>query len=1053
MRAIEQPRVRSNPVDGIGPLRRRSADDDWQVRRTAVRRSLAAAIAALVDALVSALRDGHRDFSVLSSALQLLTDDRRRLTAALVDLLRHPDADLRIQAALALGTQAGPEAAAALLAALDDPDANVRFHAIEALGQARARRGRGAAGGDRRVARLLPGLSARSTRWRGSTIPRSRRASCRCCADDAGRRSRGRGAGTDRRRRRRRPLRGGARSPGASASSIVDALAAIHRRYGEMLRRRRADRGSRPRSASRPPARNALIDAAGAAPRARRCGNSWSCSAGCAAPAVERALTRMLGTPGGAPRADRGDRPLRRADGRSCLIEQLGPATTLETRRAAVAALGRIGDARAVPALIALLDEDDRELLVPVAGALARLGDGRAFEPPAASARRRQVAVRHGGDRRAQLRSAIPDMAARMQTLHRRSPIRSCASRRSRSPATSATRAAPTALPRTVPRRRRRRCAPLRLEHVAFLDDDRVLPVLVDGARATIRPRVERRRRRRSAHVDAPDAIAALRRAVQRSGSWVRYFSASSLGRQADASALPLLETLRANDELEHVRIAAVDAIGGARRRARGRRAACRCRGVGGPMWRTRAVHGPLGAVSAASALEPLRRALSGDLTPRAAPSRPRRWRAGAGEPAVALPAVDGGGGQRSRRGARGAIAGLRRIGSLRDARRRPRRSPRSPAVAGDPARRADAIAALSRRDRRRDPCGRRVSVRRRSACAPRRRRGAGPAVASDGLRVRQERASTTATPRCGRPRSTVRRRPRHCEAWRGRLRDLAATDPSRPPCARAAEALRRAGEAGQAAATTRHDVFSPRALWAFQPTGLPRAARAHSRADRAVLRRTVAAISWRSGWRRSSWSAGSDRSWICYYLLQYDDAGRGRVAAGARRAVGAGNLLLARDRSDSRDRLPRRAGAGARGRAAPIRIWSAPCATRRGAADDRDGAERGGLVRSRRRSRSTPATAARRRSPRRGPGATGSARCAALPAGAAGEVLRRRRRHVHARAELAQRITSWSVVNLMRPTDGRPVRAQPDRASAGTRSSISRRRRSSRSSAQLRAR
>src|ERR1700704_894323 len=109
------------------------ADEDWQVRRAAVDALAGRRDPALVDALVSALREGHRNFSVLSSALQLLTMTGVDLTASLIDLLRHPDADLRIQAALALGTQTGPEAVNALLGALDDEDPNVRFHAIEAL--------------------------------------------------------------------------------------------------------------------------------------------------------------------------------------------------------------------------------------------------------------------------------------------------------------------------------------------------------------------------------------------------------------------------------------------------------------------------------------------------------------------------------------------------------------------------------------------------------------------------------------------------------------------------------------------------------------------------------------------------------------------------------------------------------------------------------------------------------------------------------------------------------------------------------------------------------
>ena len=62
------------------------------------------------------------------------------------------------------------------------------------------------------------------------------------------------------------------------------------------------------------------------------------------------------------------------------LVEQLGE-DDIDTSKSAAVALGRIGDRRAVPALCALLDEEHRQLWMPVTTALARLGDGRAFEP------------------------------------------------------------------------------------------------------------------------------------------------------------------------------------------------------------------------------------------------------------------------------------------------------------------------------------------------------------------------------------------------------------------------------------------------------------------------------------------------------------------------------------------------------------------------------------------------------------------------------------------------------------------------------------------------
>ena len=161
---------------------------------------------------------------------------------------------------------------------------------------------------------------------------------------------------------------------GAAVANIVDALAAIERRYearftaGTHIQ----DLARRAMSAA---AAQRIIDAvprvSGASLRSLVTVLGWLRGA-----AVERALTRLLGTAEthhesieavvrfGPAMVDR-------------LIEQLREED-LETRRAAVVALGRIGDRRAVPALVALLD-DDPELRVATATALAHLGDPLAF--------------------------------------------------------------------------------------------------------------------------------------------------------------------------------------------------------------------------------------------------------------------------------------------------------------------------------------------------------------------------------------------------------------------------------------------------------------------------------------------------------------------------------------------------------------------------------------------------------------------------------------------------------------------------------------------------
>jgi HEAT repeat protein len=360
------------------------------------------------------------------------------VTTALADLLRHPDADLRIQAALALGTQAHPEAAEALLAALDDPDANVRFHAIDALGKiapaaAVERLAAIAESGDFFLA--FPALDALARINDASVAPRI----VPLLRDELVGDQAAEALGHIGDEEAVAPLVAALDRPDASPASIVDALAAIHRRYGERFGGGAQIEDVVRRSVSAAAAQR-LIDAA-----ARASGPSlknfvvvlgWLRGA-----AVEGALTHMLGTPAvqhelveaivrfGAPMVD-------------VLVEQLG-RDDLDTRRAAVAALGHIGDTRAG----AGLDRAARRGRPRApragrgrAGAARRRACVRAARP---SARRRRARRPPWRDRRAQF-----DRPSRHGGAHAgrssATPIRSSASRRSRSPAISATPPAPT---------------------------------------------------------------------------------------------------------------------------------------------------------------------------------------------------------------------------------------------------------------------------------------------------------------------------------------------------------------------------------------------------------------------------------------------------------------------------------------------------------------------------------------------------------------------------------------------------------------------------------
>ena len=680
-RAIER-LAAVEPVDGIGPLHHALGDDDWQVRRHAVQALAARGDASLVDALITALRDSHRNFSVLSSALQLLAMTGVDVTAALVDLLRHPDSDLRIQAALALGSQTGPEAVDALLQALDDPDPNVRFHAIEALGKltpAAAVEPLAAIAESKDFFLAFPALEALARIHDPAVAPRLVPLLGDELVGDQAAEALGQIGDED----AVAPLAAALDRPDASVASIVDALATIHRHYADQFGSG-AQIEDELRRAISPAGAQRIVDAAARA------------SAGALrqfvvvlgwlrGPGVERALTLMLGTPSiqkeliaaivrfGATMVD-------------VLVEQLG-RDDLETRRAAVTALGHIGDARAVPALVALVEGGDRELLVPIAGALARLGDARAFEPLVQMLGDEDIKVRHAAI--GALNSiGHPEMAARIERLvGDPNPL----VRESAVKIAGYFGYAPCAdglLERCADPEETVRAAAL--EHVAFLDDERVLRTLVTALERDT-PRARAAAARALASVEGPEAIATLRRALKDPDPWVRYFGASSLGRQGDAGAVALLDALARRDRLQHVRIAAVDAIGA----IGGEQAA----GVLGaltesddPVVANAAVRA-LGGVNAPLVLEPLRRAL-------AAPGAERRMAAAealarlAREDAVELlrwtAAADA-----DAEVTRAAMAGLHRIGNSRTPAARGAIAALAE-VAGDPARRADAVAAMA---------------------------------------------------------------------------------------------------------------------------------------------------------------------------------------------------------------------------------------------------------------------------------------------------------------------------------------------------------------------
>ncbi|MCU1384140.1 MAG: fold-4 domain protein, partial [Acidobacteria bacterium] len=603
LRAIER-LAALNPVEGLGPLPSALADDDWQVRRSAVHALAGRRDSGLVEALVSALREGHRNFSVLSSALQLLSVTGLDLTTSLVELLQHPDADLRIQAALALGTQPRPEAVDALLAALADEDMNVRFHVIEALGKlapSAAVEPLAAIAESHDFFLAFPALDALSRINDASVAPRL----LPLLADELVGDQAAEALGQIGDEEAVMPLVAALDRPHSSPASIVDALTAIHRRYSELFAGGGQYIEDLVRGGISPSGAQRVIVAA-----SRAGGSSlrqfvtllgWLRGV-----EVERALAHMVGTPGvqselleavvrfGAPMVER-------------LIDQLGNDEGT-SRRAAALALGRIGDARAVEPLIALLGEDDRELVTVAAGALARLGDRRAFEPLLALIGDGDLGVRQAAI--GALNSiGHPDMGTRVRALLDAGDSRVRESAVKIAGYFGYASCADAMFDRCRDTDETVRAAAL--EHVAYLDDPRTARTLI-AALAIDTPRARAAAAQALAHTAGPETLDALRHAIGDPDPWVRYFTATSLGRLADRTSLPRLEQMAADDGAQQVRIAAIGAIGDIGI-ANDAAVVPMLAGISGGADDELAAAAlrALGSVDAASAVEPLRAALA----------------------------------------------------------------------------------------------------------------------------------------------------------------------------------------------------------------------------------------------------------------------------------------------------------------------------------------------------------------------------------------------------------------------------------------------------------
>jgi HEAT repeat protein len=527
------------------------AADDWRTRRQAVERMLVEPGQTLVMNLINRLREEHRDPALLNSVLPLLASGAWDTLVPLTELTSDNDAEARMYAAQALGNLKDRRAIPALMRLLEDADTNVRYHAIEALVRLRAseasvRLAAIAESGDFFLS--FAALDALRTIGEPGVAPRLIR-----LLDDETLRTVAIGALAqvgdasiieplasllDRRPR--------------LASIVAEALATLHERYERQFGEGRyvVDLAT---SLITTTGAQSLLDALNTttgealAMVVRVLG--WIGSE-----PVMKGLTRLLGSQ--ALRSEIIEAFVRYGKRVTELLSQQLEAEDLETRLAAVTALGRIGNPESVPALIRTLN--DPELTVEAADALARIGDARAYEP---------LLLLLASDRGAVRRSAIaalnslghPSMPEDVRRMlldvnpHvRESAVRiagyfgyaDCANLLLQSIHDSSEDV--------------RRAA---VESLPNFSEEMILPIL-KAAIADESSKIRAAAAQSLGHLGSISSLRELMRAMNDPDAWVRYYTARALAQIRSPESIDVLARALRSDSATPVRIAAADALG-----------------------------------------------------------------------------------------------------------------------------------------------------------------------------------------------------------------------------------------------------------------------------------------------------------------------------------------------------------------------------------------------------------------------------------------------------------------------------------------------------------
>ena len=546
------------------PLLAAMGDQNWRVRAAIVDGLAVRTTEKTTGTLVKAMREHHQDLGILNSVLQVMALSNTDTIPAVIECLNDPDEDLRIYAALTLGEQQDRRAIGALILALEDTNVNVRYHAIDALSHLRAEEAAEplinlAESGDFFVA--FPAIEALRRIGISSIAPRlvsllKNEMLCDPAATALGE------LGDE---EVIVPLVELLNAGEVSVRVIAVAIANVYNRYeksyhegthtAELFRRTITPSGVQnlfnalpSASANELPSMVLLL--------------SWL-----EGEAVEQALVRLLNHPSARQLASV---TLVRYGTRvtELLISQL-ESDDLETSIAAIIALGRIGDARSVPALIKCLTKAP-ELVISSASALAQIGDREALESLLTLIGDPDPAVRQA------VISALdsighPDMPVRLLTLLRdRDPLV-----RESAVKIAGYFAFPECMDLLLaacgePAENVRRAA---IEHIAYVDNEQVLPILTTALQADT-AKVRAAAAKSLEYIDRTEVIPLLLNALKDTDVWVRYNASRSLGRlshqegkgqgegEGKNKVLDAMAKLAQTDPANQVRTAAIEALG-----------------------------------------------------------------------------------------------------------------------------------------------------------------------------------------------------------------------------------------------------------------------------------------------------------------------------------------------------------------------------------------------------------------------------------------------------------------------------------------------------------